>query len=200
VPVAPTAEMLREARESLPELPAHRRERYLEVGLSEEAATMLAFQAEYGEYFERAVASADGAPAKSIANWVTGELVATLRQAGTEDDPLASKATPEAVATLAGLVEGKTISHGAGKQVLAKLVAEGGDPTEIVEREGLSQISEASELGGIVDRAIESEAEAAEQVRQGNEKAIGRIVGAVMRESKGRADGGTVTKLIKERL
>ena len=200
VPVAPTAEMLREARESLPELPAHRRERYLEVGLSEEAATMLAFQAEYGEYFERAVASADGAPAKSIANWVTGELVATLRQAGAEDDPLASKATPEAVATLAGLVEGKTISHGAGKQVLAKLVAEGGDPTEIVEREGLSQISEASELGGIVDRAIESEAEAAEQVRQGNEKAIGRIVGAVMRESKGRADGGTVTKLIKERL
>jgi aspartyl-tRNA(Asn)/glutamyl-tRNA(Gln) amidotransferase subunit B len=200
VPVAPTAEMLREARESLPELPAHRRERYLEVGPSEEAATMLAFQAEYGEYFERAVASADGAPAKSIANWVTGELVATLRQAGAEDDPLASKATPEAVATLAGLVEGKTISHGAGKQVLAKLVAEGGDPTEIVEREGLSQISEASELGGIVDRAIESEAEAAEQVRQGNEKAIGRIVGAVMRESKGRADGGTVTKLIKERL
>jgi aspartyl-tRNA(Asn)/glutamyl-tRNA(Gln) amidotransferase subunit B len=200
VPVAPSAEMLREARESLPELPAHRRERYLEVGLSEEAATMLAYQAEYGEYFERAVASADGAPAKSIANWVTGELVATLRQAGTEDDPLASKATPEAVATLAGLVEGKTISHGAGKQVLAKLVAEGGDPTEIVEREGLSQISEASELGGIVDRAIESEAEAAEQVRQGNEKAIGRIVGAVMRESKGRADGGTVTKLIKERL
>jgi aspartyl-tRNA(Asn)/glutamyl-tRNA(Gln) amidotransferase subunit B len=200
VPVAPTAEMLREARESLPELPAHRRERYLEVGLSEEAATMLAFQSEYGEYFERAVASADGAPAKSIANWVTGELVATLRQAGAEDDPLASKATPEAVATLAGLVEGKTISHGAGKQVLAKLVAEGGDPTEIVEREGLSQISEASELGGIVDRAIESEAEAAEQVRQGNEKAIGRIVGAVMRESKGRADGGTVTKLIKERL
>jgi aspartyl-tRNA(Asn)/glutamyl-tRNA(Gln) amidotransferase subunit B len=200
VPVAPTAEMLREARESLPELPAHRRERYLEVGLSEEAATMLAFQAEYGEYFERAVASADGAPAKSIANWVTGELVATLRQAGAEDDPLASKATPEAVARLAGLVEGKTISHGAGKQVLAKLVAEGGDPTEIVEREGLSQISEASELEGIVDRAIESEAEAAEQVRQGNEKAIGRIVGAVMRESKGRADGGTVTKLIKERL
>ena len=200
VPVTPTEEMLKEARESLPELPAHRRERYLEVGLSEEAATMLAFQAEYGEYFERAVASADGAPAKSIANWVTGELVATLRQAGAEDDPLASKATPEAVATLAGLVEGKTISHGAGKQVLAKLVAEGGDPTEIVEREGLSQISEASELGGIVDRAIESEAEAAEQVRQGNEKAIGRIVGAVMRESKGRADGGTVTKLIKERL
>jgi aspartyl-tRNA(Asn)/glutamyl-tRNA(Gln) amidotransferase subunit B len=201
VPVAPTDEMLAEARESLPELPAHRRERYVsEVGLSEEAATTLAFQSEYGEYFERAVAAGDGAAAKAIANWVTGELVATLRQAGAEDDPLASKATPEAVASLAGLVEAKTISHGAGKQVLAKLVEEGGDPAEIVEREGLAQISDTSELEGIVDRAIESEAEAAEQVRQGNEKAIGRIVGAVMKETKGRADGGAVTKLIKERL
>jgi aspartyl-tRNA(Asn)/glutamyl-tRNA(Gln) amidotransferase subunit B len=199
-PVAPTEEMLAEARDSLPELPAHRRERYLkEVGLSEEAATMLAFQSEYGEYFERAVAG-DGAPAKSIANWVTGELVATLRQAGAEEDPLASKATPEAVAALAGLVEKKTISHGAGKQVLAKLVEEGGDPAEIVEREGLAQIADSSELEGIVDRAIEAESEAAEQVRQGNDKAIGRIVGAVMKESKGRADGGAVTKLIRERL
>jgi aspartyl-tRNA(Asn)/glutamyl-tRNA(Gln) amidotransferase subunit B len=201
VPVAPTEEMLEEARDSLPELPAHRRERYLnEVGLSEESATMLAFQPQYGEYFERAVAEADGTPAKSIANWVTGELVAALRQAGAEDDPMASKATPEAVAALAGLVEAKTISHGAGKQVLAKLVGEGGDPAEIVEREGLAQISDSSELEGIVDRAIEAEPEAAEQVRQGNDKAIGRIVGAVMKESKGRADGGIVTKLIKERL
>ena len=201
VPVVPTEAMLKEARESLPELPAHRRERYLdEIGLSEEAATMLAFQSEYGEYFERAVANADGAPAKAIANWVTGELVATLRQAGEEEDPLASKATPEAVASLAGLVEAKTISHGAGKQVLMKLVEEGGDPVEIVEREGLAQISDSSELEGAVDRAIEAESEAAEQVRQGNEKAIGRIVGAVMKETKGRADGGTVTRLIRERL
>jgi aspartyl-tRNA(Asn)/glutamyl-tRNA(Gln) amidotransferase subunit B len=202
VPVVPTEEMLAEARGSLPELPAHRRERYLkEVGLSEEAATTLAFQSEYGEYFERAVAAGDGAPAKSIANWVTGELVAALRQAGHgEEDPLASRATPEAIAALAGLVETKTISHGAGKQVLAKLVEEGGDPAQIVETEGLAQISDTSELEGIVDRAIEAESEAAAQVRQGNEKAIGRIVGAVMKESKGRADGGTVTKLIRERL
>src|SRR5215204_1695557 len=98
VPIAPTEAMLQEARDTLPELPAARRERYLsEVGLSEEAATMLAFQSEYGKFFERAVESADGTPAKAIANWVTGELVAALRQAG-EDDPLASKATPESVA------------------------------------------------------------------------------------------------------
>ena len=161
---------------------------------------MLASEPEYGDYFERAVAAADGAPATSIANWVTGELVATLRQADAEHHPLASKATPEAVAALAGLVEAKAISHGAGKQVLAKLVEGGGDPAEIVEREDLSQISDTSELAGIVDRAIEAEPEAAAQVRQGNEKAIGRLVGAVMKETKGRADGSAVTTLIKERL
>jgi len=193
--------MIAEARDSLPELPAARRERYVsEIGLPEEAATTLAFHEGYGEYFERALGAGDGAPAKSIANWVTGELVAALRQAGDEDDPLASKATPEAVAALAGLVESKTVSHGAGKQVLTKLVTDGGDPAEIVEKEGLAQISDSAELQGIVDRAIEAEPEAAEQVRQGNDKAVGRIVGAVMKESKGRAEGGTVTKLIKERL
>jgi aspartyl-tRNA(Asn)/glutamyl-tRNA(Gln) amidotransferase subunit B len=201
VPVAPTERMITEARESLPELPAARRERYIsEVGLSQEAATTLAFQSSYGEYFERALAAADRTSAKAIANWVTGELVASLRQAGGEEDPLASKASPESVAALAGLVEARTISHGSGKQVLEKLVAEGGEPAEIVEREGLAQISDTSELEGIVDRAIETESEAAEQVRAGNDKAIGRIVGAVMKEAKGRADGGTVTKLIKERL
>jgi aspartyl-tRNA(Asn)/glutamyl-tRNA(Gln) amidotransferase subunit B len=201
VPVAPTEEMLSAAREGLPELPAARRERYVtEIGLGEEAASTLSFQSEYGEYFERALAVADGTSAKSIANWVTGELVASLRQAGGEEDPLSSKATPEAVAALAGLVEAKTISHGSGKQVLEKLVAEGGDPAEIVEREGLAQISDSSELEAIVDRAIEAEAEAAEQLRAGNDKAIGRIVGAVMKETKGRADGGAVQKLIKERL
>ncbi len=202
VPVAPTEAMLKEAREALPELPAARRERYMsEVGISEEAASALAFQPSYGEYFERALeASGDGASAKAISNWVTGELVAALREAGGEEDPMSSKATPEAVAALAGLVEGKSISHGSGKQVLAKLVAEGGEPAAIVESEGLGQISDSGELEKIVDAAIEAEPEAAQQVRDGNAKAAGRIMGAVMKETQGRADGGAVQKLIRERL
>jgi aspartyl-tRNA(Asn)/glutamyl-tRNA(Gln) amidotransferase subunit B len=200
VPVVPTEQMIAEARDALPELPAARMERYVsDVGLSDEAAKTLAFQAEYGEYFEQALAAADAASANAIANWVTGELVAALRKAG-EEDPLESKATPGAVAALAGLVESRAISHNTGKQVLATLVAEGGEPAEVVEREGLAQISDSSELKKIVDAAIEAEPEAAEQVKAGNAKAVGRIVGAVMKESKGRADGGEVTKLIHERL
>jgi aspartyl-tRNA(Asn)/glutamyl-tRNA(Gln) amidotransferase subunit B len=200
VPVVPTEEMLEEARDSLPELPAARRDRYLsELGLSNEAATTLAYQPEYGEYFETAVKEGDGVSPRALANWVTGELVAALREHG-QENPLHSPAAPRGLVTLVRMVEQKTISHGTGKQVLGEMVAQGQDPAEIVEREGLSQISDSSELEGIVDRAIEAEPEAAEQVRQGNEKAIGRIVGAVMKESKGRADGGEVTKLIKQRL
>ncbi|MSO40443.1 MAG: Asp-tRNA(Asn)/Glu-tRNA(Gln) amidotransferase subunit GatB [Solirubrobacterales bacterium] len=201
VPMVPTEEMLEEARRDLPEPPAARRERYVsELGVSEGAAATLAFEPAYGEYFERAMGAPGGGSAAATAIWVTGELVGSLRQADAEEEPLASKATPEAVRALAGLVEEKKISNGAGKQVLAALVAEGGDPAAIVERDGLGQISGSGELEAIVDRAIEAEPEAADEVRKGNPKAIGRIVGAVMKESKGRADGDGVQKLILERL
>jgi aspartyl-tRNA(Asn)/glutamyl-tRNA(Gln) amidotransferase subunit B len=98
------------------------------------------------------------------------------------------------------MVQAKQVSHGSAKDVLATLIADGGDPGEIVEREGLGQLGGGEELEGVVEAAIEVEAEAAEEVRGGNQKAIGRIVGAVMKETKGRADGGDVQRLIREKL
>ena len=202
VPLAPTDGMLDEARAALPELPAQRRERYeAELGLPEVTARQLAFDVELAEYFERTLEAGDGAEPRTIANWVTGELVARLREAGDgEADPARSNVTPQALATLAGMVEAKQVTTGAARQVLAKLVAEGGDPGSIVEREGLAQMSDSGELEGIVAAAIEAEPAAAEKVRAGNPKAVGPIVGAVMRETKGRADGGEIVRLIKARL
>jgi aspartyl-tRNA(Asn)/glutamyl-tRNA(Gln) amidotransferase subunit B len=202
VPLAPSEGMLGDARSALPELPAKRRERYeAELGLPEVTARQLAFDAELGEYFERALEAGDGAEPRTIAIWVTGELVAKLREADDgEADPAGSKVTPNALAALAGMVESKQVTTGAARQVLAALVAEGGDPGAIVEREGLAQMSDSGELEGIVAAAIEAEPAAAEKVRAGNPKAIGPIVGAVMRETKGRADGGEVTRLIREQL
>ena len=84
--------------------------------------------------------------------------------------------------------------------MLAKLIAEGGDPAAIVESEGLAQISDSGELESIVDAAIEAEPEAAEAIRGGNHKAAGRIMGRVMKETKGRADGGEVNRMILEKL
>jgi aspartyl-tRNA(Asn)/glutamyl-tRNA(Gln) amidotransferase subunit B len=200
VPLVPTEAMLREARESLPELPEARMRRYREeLGLSEDVAALLAADPETADYFERAAGAAADIEPRVVANWVTGELAAALRQDGGEG-AADSKVEPAALAALVSMVQEKKISHGSGKTVLAKLVAEGGDPEAIVEREGLAQISDSGELEAIVAAAIDANPEAAEQIRAGNGKAIGAIVGAVMKETKGRADGGEVNRLIKEKL
>jgi aspartyl-tRNA(Asn)/glutamyl-tRNA(Gln) amidotransferase subunit B len=200
VPLAPTERMLREAREALPELPAARIDRYEGDGLATDVATVLATDPETAAYFERAAAATSGVEAKAVANWVTGELAAALRQAEAEGGAAGSKVTPEALAALVGLVQEKEISHGSGKTVLAALVAEGGDPAAIVEREGLAQISDSGELESIVATAVGDNPQAAEEIKAGNPKAIGAIVGAVMKETKGRADGGEVNRLIREQL
>jgi aspartyl-tRNA(Asn)/glutamyl-tRNA(Gln) amidotransferase subunit B len=200
VPLAPTEAMLREARESLPELPEARLRRYTEeMGVAEEAATVLVADPQTADYFERAAEAATEVEPRVVANWVTGELAAALR--GDSGESAAdSKVEAAALAALVSMVHEKKISHGSGKTVLSVLVAEGGDPAAIVEREGLAQISDSGELEAIVAAAVDANPEAAEQVRAGNGKAIGAIVGAVMKETKGRADGGEVNRLIKEKL
>ena len=202
VPLVPTEEMLRDAREALPELPAARIQRYVsELGLAEDVATTLATDPETAEFFERADAATAAVESRVLANWVTGELAAALRQADADVSAADSKVDPAALAALVSMVAEKQISHGSGKTVLAALVAEGGDPAAIVEREGLAQMSsDDGELGSIVDAAVAANAKAVEQIKAGNEKAIGAIVGHVMRETKGRADGGEVNRLIRERI
>jgi aspartyl-tRNA(Asn)/glutamyl-tRNA(Gln) amidotransferase subunit B len=197
VPVAPTEEMLERARAAIPELPADRAERLeRELGLPEKQARLLAFRTEVGDFYEQAVAAgADGDP-RALANWVTGELLARLEDG---QDPADSRVTPAALAKLVGMVGAREVSQSAAKEVLAALVAEGGDPAALVEAAGLGRTDEG-ELAAIVDRAMAAEADAVEKVRAGNDKAIGAIVGAVMRETKGRADGGEVQRLIRERL
>jgi aspartyl-tRNA(Asn)/glutamyl-tRNA(Gln) amidotransferase subunit B len=202
-PLLVTAEMLEAARRDMPaELPADRAVRFeRELGLSAERAHLLAFRAELGNYFERALASSPygngGVDAVELANWIP----LLIERIGSDADPSDSKVAPESLATLAVMVRGKEVSRDAAREVLTMLVERGGDPREIVEREGLGAISADEDgLGDIVDRAIASDPAAAEQVRAGNMRAIGPLVGYVMRETKGRADGGEVTRLIRERL
>jgi aspartyl-tRNA(Asn)/glutamyl-tRNA(Gln) amidotransferase subunit B len=207
VPLLATEEMVAAARADLPaELPAERAERFeRQLGLHADTAKLFAYRAELGDYFEEALAAAgasskngDGAlePAE-LSNWIP-QLVERI---GSDADPAASKVTPQSLATLATMVKTKEVSRDAAREVLTMLVQEGGDPRAIVEREGLGAITaEDDGLGEIVDRAIASDPAAAEQVRSGNMKAIGPLVGFVMRETKGRADGGEITRLIRERL
>jgi aspartyl-tRNA(Asn)/glutamyl-tRNA(Gln) amidotransferase subunit B len=222
VPVAIDAAMLDAARAALPELPAARAERFEgQIGLSPDSARLLAFRTELGDYFEaaRSVEVEPAPPAQALANWISGDLLARLaggqavaaadgepgsgadgRGEATSADPSSSRVSPRALAALVGLVATKRISVGAGRQVLDRLVAEGGDPAAIVEAEGLAAIDGGDELAAIVAEALAAHPAAAENVRAGNAKAIGPIIGHVMRETKGRADGGVVTRLVHEQL
>jgi aspartyl-tRNA(Asn)/glutamyl-tRNA(Gln) amidotransferase subunit B len=197
VPLIVDEAMLAAARSQLPELPAARAERYATVlGLPEGRARQLAFRSELGAYFEAALASNGGVDVRTLANWIGDELVARIG----DGDPAESRVEPRALAGLVELLGSGRVTQGAARQVLDRLVADGGDPAAIVEAEGLGAIGGGDELGGIVDRALESDPAAVEQLRTGNMKAIGPIVGFVMRETKGRADGKEVTRLVREKL
>jgi aspartyl-tRNA(Asn)/glutamyl-tRNA(Gln) amidotransferase subunit B len=213
VPVAIEQAMLDEAADAIGELPAARAVRLEEtLGLSAESARQLAFRAELGDYFEAALAAPvePAPPAQALANWISSDLLSRLDDgagvlAGADGeaggDLFSSRVAPAAIAALVGLACTKQISVGAARQVLDRLVAEGGDPVAIVEAEGLAALDgEGDELAAIVAAALEANADVAERVRGGNAKAIGPIVGYVMRETKGRADGGEVTRLVNEQL
>jgi aspartyl-tRNA(Asn)/glutamyl-tRNA(Gln) amidotransferase subunit B len=193
--------MLEAARRELPdELPTEHAARFeRELGLSAERARLFAFRLELGAYFELALAAAgDGADAVAIANWIE-QLIERI---GSDADPASSRVEPRSLAALAEMVSAGEVSRDAAREVLSKLVEQGGDPRAIVEREGLGALRAGAdgELIEIVDAAIAADAAAAEKVRGGNDKAIGPLVGYVMRETNGRANGGEVRRLILERI
>jgi aspartyl-tRNA(Asn)/glutamyl-tRNA(Gln) amidotransferase subunit B len=196
-PVAISQAMLDRAAAALPELPLDRAQRFeRELGLNAESARLLAFRTELGDYYEAALSN-NGVEAQPLANWVTNELVSRL---GADTDPATSKVDPGALATLVSMVTAKQVTQGAAKQVLDKLVAEGGDPQAIVEAEGLGAVGGADELAPIVAAALAANPDVAEKLKSGDMKPIGVIVGHVMRETKGRADGGEVTRLVRQQL
>jgi aspartyl-tRNA(Asn)/glutamyl-tRNA(Gln) amidotransferase subunit B len=195
VPIAPTEEMLERARAALPELPAARAERFEhELELPADMARLLAFRSELGDFFEQALSAGNG-DTRSLANWTTNELAAKIGDA----DPAATRLEPGALARLVQMVGAKEVSASAAKEVLDVLVAEGGDPAAVVEARGLGA-ADSSELEAIVEQAIVDNPDAVEKYRAGKRQAIGAIVGAVMRETQGRADGGEVQRLIRERI
>jgi aspartyl-tRNA(Asn)/glutamyl-tRNA(Gln) amidotransferase subunit B len=167
-----------------------------EFGLTADTAHLLAFRGELGDYYEAVVeAGGDGADPKAIANWVTGDLVARIG----EDDPAESKLTPAAMADLIRMVGAKEVAQAAAREVLGVLVADGGEPAVIVAERGLG-MADSGDLAEVVARAMEQNADAVEKIKAGNDKAIGAIIGAVMKETQGRADGGEVQRLVREAI
>jgi aspartyl-tRNA(Asn)/glutamyl-tRNA(Gln) amidotransferase subunit B len=197
VPIAPTEQMLAAAREALPELPAERAARYGEDwGLTADTARLFAFEPAWGTYFEEAATAAAPLESRPVANWVT-ELRSRI---GADQEPMVSNVQPSDIARLAQLVADNKVTTGNGRKVLDVLVAEGGEPDAIVEREGLAALEDDGELAGIVARVIGDNPDVVERIKGGNAKAMGALVGPIMRETRGRADGGEVNRLIREQL
>jgi aspartyl-tRNA(Asn)/glutamyl-tRNA(Gln) amidotransferase subunit B len=186
VPIAPTPEMFEAVRAAIPELPAERIARYMALGLSEDDARLFSFEPEWGAYLE-----AVGGAARTAATWVK-----ELRTRADDTDRVA----PESLAKLIDLVTAKTVTAAGGRTVLERLVHEGGEPAEIVEREGLAAMEDSGELEAIVAKVIDDHPDIVERIRGGNAKAMGALVGPIMKETKGRADGGEVNRLLREQL
>ena len=195
VPVAPSAAWVAELGAALPELPAAARRRLTELGLpGEQVTTMVG--ARLTPVLDEAVAA--GAPPADAAKWLTNEALSWCNEAGA--DPAQLPLSGRELAELVGLVADGTLSTRLARDVLVGVLDGEGGPAEVASARGLEQVSDEGELGAMVDAAIASQPEAAAKVRAGNDKAIGALVGAVMKASRGQANPQRVNELLRERL
>ncbi len=193
----PGAAWIAEIRAGLPELPRARRERYEETyGLKPDVARVLVAERSAASLFDETVAL--GADPKAAANWITQDLAGLLNKRGI--DPAASPVTARHLADLIDLVAGDTVSGAGAKQALEEAVASGEAIADIVERKGLTQVSDTGALGSIADEVIAENPDAVAQFRGGKEGVIGFLVGQVMKRSGGSANPKLAQEVLRERL
>ncbi len=181
----------------IPELPDARQKRYVEeLGLPAYDAAVLTVTKETADFFEAAVAA--GAEAKQASNWIMGELSAYLKAEGKELHEVAL--TAESLAGMITLIENGTISSKIAKNVFKELIENGGDPETIVKEKGLVQISDEGALLKAVEEAINNNPQSVEDFKAGKQKAIGFLVGQIMKATKGQANPQMVNKLLVEEL
>ena len=193
VPIEVAPEHIERVRAEMPELPLARMARFEEAyGLSTYDAEVLNLSSDTADFYETTVALTTDADHKLVANWVMGELLALQK-----DDVVV---TPEAVAGVVDLVATKKISGAVGKEVLGRVAREGGDPAEIVEREGLAQVSDEGALRTVIEGLLDANPKQVEQYKGGKESLVGFFVGGTMKAMQGKADPGAAKALIVELL
>lgn len=196
-PLVISSERLEAIRAALPELPPAMRTRFTkEYALSDYDARVLTLSAATGAYYERA-AKASGNP-KAAANWVQGELMGALNASGKEigDSPV----TAERLGELVALISKGTLSGKLAKQVFAKMFATGKPAQRIVDEEGLRQISDTSQLDGIIEDVLARSAKQVAQYRGGKKSVIGYFVGQVMKATRGQANPRLANQLLRKKL
>jgi aspartyl-tRNA(Asn)/glutamyl-tRNA(Gln) amidotransferase subunit B len=191
-------ETVERLRSSIPELPAQRRARFVSAyGLSDYDSRILVADRELADFFEEAVKAAGG-DAKSVANWVTGEV---LRFAKNDGGRVAkAKLRPQHVGSLVRLVKDGALSLTAAKDVFAEVWASGAEPAAVVKAKGLAQVSDEAAIATAVDAVLAENPKAVADYKAGNARAIGALVGPVMKKMGGKANPAVINKVLVERI
>lgn len=196
-PIVLEQETIEAVRRSLPELPEARQKRLIsEHGLSLYDAQVLTATRPMAEYFDAAVKL--GADAKQAANWLMGDVSKHLNAAGISiaESPVA----PPQLVDLLGLLDKGAISNKIAKTVFEEMWETGKEAAAVVAEKGLSQISNEGEIVAIVDAVLAANPQSVADFKAGKERAIGFLVGQIMKQTKGRANPDLVNRLLKERM
>lgn len=196
MPLEISREWVNEIAAKMPELPAKRRERYVSLGLTPYDANVLVEQMDIALFYDKAVAL--GAEAKTANNFLMKEIAAYMKEEKVTIEE--TKLTPESFAELINLVTSGSISNNIGKQIVITLLKEGGSAKAIVEKQGLSVISDESSLQTIIDKILSENPSQVSLYKGGKDKLFGFFVGQVMKETKGRANPQLLNKLLKAAL
>lgn len=197
VPFTVSEEYIEEIRKTLPELPDARKERYMEsYGLTSYDADYLTNDKARADYFEAMVAA--GADPKEAANWLMGDFAKKLSQSGLE--MAAAPVTAAALADLLGLIGKGTISGKIAKQVFSDMWETGKDAETIVKEKGLVQISDTGALEELADRIIAANPQSVVDFKAGKKKAVGFLMGQIMKETKGKANPQVVNGILTKKL
>ncbi len=197
VPMVISREWVEEVRQTLPELPDARRIRFMqEFGIPAYDAALLTGTKALADYFEGCVAQYGDA--KVVSNWVMGDLMRLLNNNNLEITQ--TLLTAVHLAEMLRLIDNGTISGKIAKTVFEEMFATGKRADEIVKEKGLVQISDEGEIQAIVDKVIAANPQSVADFHAGKDRALGFLVGQVMKETKGKANPGLVNKLLKEKL
>lgn len=196
MPLEISQEWIDRIKATMPELPEQKRQRYMDLGLSEYDASVIVAQYELAMFFDE-VLKAGGNP-KIAVNFLMGEIAAYLKEQKLSINE--TKLTPESLVELIGLIEKGTISNNIGKQIIVEMMETGEKASAIVEKKGLSQISDTGAIKEIAQKIIEANPSQVEAYRGGKDKLFGFFVGQVMKETKGRANPQSVNQILKELL
>lgn len=182
---------------SLPELPAVRMRRFVEMyGLPEYDAGVLTASRAMAEYFESCVMQFNHP--KTVSNWVMGELTRELNNSGT--DIAASPVSPERLVRLLEMVDKGTISLKVARDLFSELYSSGKSPEQIVEEQGLTQLSDEAALEKVIDEVLAKSQTQVVQFKEGKQQVLGFLVGQVMKASGGKANPGKLNELLKKKL